>query len=212
MPRNVTFILLPILIGIAAFLYWQHHQRIYQDLGRLEVSQEGDAVILSWHTDIDVPMATRFREAFNEWGSKTGKFVIDLNSPGGALIEGNKVIEQINAMKPSHVIETHVGPNNVCLSMCVPIFLQGENRIASGSSRWMFHEPTAYDYFSDEEVSAPKFERDYYNNRFFERYFTDSAMDPAWRENLRKEWVGKDVWRTGKQLVDERSNIIIDLY
>ncbi|MEM7215732.1 MAG: ATP-dependent Clp protease proteolytic subunit [Pseudomonadota bacterium] len=212
MSRQVTMILMPIFIAVAAYLYWQHHQRTFADQGRLLVSENGNAIVLSWSSEIDVPMVRRFREAFREWSSKTGKFIIDLDSPGGALSEGSKIIELMNSMKRTHFIETHVGNRAICLSMCVPIFLAGENRVAAGSSRWMFHEPSAEDFFTGEKVSVPEFERDYYNDRFFERYFTNSEMNPAWRENLRIEWAGKDVWRTGQQLVDEQSNIILELY
>ncbi|MEM9330233.1 MAG: ATP-dependent Clp protease proteolytic subunit [Pseudomonadota bacterium] len=212
MSARITYVLLPIFLLIAGFLYWQQHQRIYEDRGRLTVTRDGDVVVLSWQSEIDVPMQKRIREAYDAWKDRTKKFVIDLHSPGGALREGRKVIELLNTMKATHLIETHVGSNRACLSMCVPIFLQGESRVASATSKWMFHEPTAYDFFSDEEVHVPEFERNYYNNRFFDRYFTNSEMNPVWRENLRKEWVGKDVWKSGRQLVDERSNIILDLY
>ena len=211
MSGNTFRIAMPILLVIATVLYWQHHQRIFADRGRLNVSQERQAIVLSWHSDIDVPMATRFSEAFSRHRAETGKFIIDLDSPGGALLEGGKVIELMNRMKATHRIETRVGAYNNCLSMCVPIFLAGEKRIASASSRWMFHEPRSSDYFTGEEVIEPEIERRYYNNRFFEKYFTNSAMDARWRENLRKEWVGQDVWKTGRELVDEGSNIITRL-
>lgn len=202
---------MPIFIAIAAWLYWQHTERLFEDKGRLAVYQEGDAVVLEWHSSVRLPMEQRFKEAFREWAGRTGHFIIDLHSNGGALREGNRVIEEINAMKRTHRITTRVQGRHGCLSMCVPIFLQGDERIASARSRWMFHEPRAFDYFDGTEASQPEFERQYYSNRFFDKYFTNSPMAPDWRENLRIEWVGKDVWKTGQELVDERSNIITGL-
>ena len=65
--------------------------------------------------------------------------------------------------------------------------------------------------FEGEEAEVPQIERDYFSNRFFERYFVNSPMDETWRENLRQEWVGKDVWFSGDQLYAENSNIITEL-
>lgn len=211
MSRKKTLILLPLFIAIAAYLYWQQHQRIYADQGRLTIAQERDAVVLYWQGDISVPMAKRFSETFEEWRDKTNRFVIDLNSPGGFLREGGNVIEIIDSLKRTHDVDTRVTAHKYCLSMCVPIFLQGENRIADKSSNWMFHQIVAEDFFTGEEVIVSNSEREYSSNKFFEKYFTNSEMDPSWREGLREEWIGKDVWRTGQQLVNERSNIILEL-
>ena len=76
----------------------------------------------------------------------------------------------------------------------------------------MFHEPSAYDYITDEKVEENESDRKAASDRFFEKYFVNSDMNPQWRDNLQKEWIGKDVWRTGKQLYDERSNVILSLY
>ena len=199
------------MIAIAGLLYWQIHKDIYEDKGRLVVRQDGEVVILSWHSEIMVPMAKRFSEAFSEWGGKTEVFVIDLSSRGGALREGGNVIELINGMKRTHTIITYVGERGSCLSMCVPIYLQGQNRISAVSSRWMFHEPIATDFFSGEEVSIPQQERRRTARRFFDRYFANSDINPEWRDRLQKEWVGKEIWKTGRQLVEENSNIVLEL-
>lgn len=209
--RFASLSLFSVFLIASVFLYQQQHQRIFEDQGRLSVSQEGNAVVLEWHTGIEQPMELRFSEAFEEWADKTDTFIIDLHSNGGALQEGGRIIELINAMKKNHHMITRVTGNNHCLSMCVPIFLSGEERIASATSRWMFHEPQSYDYFDGSKASQPEFERQYYANRFFDKYFVKSVIDPAWRDRLRQEWVGQDVWRSGQQLFDERSNIVTRL-
>lgn len=200
-----------VLCCIAGFMLWQQQSTVYENQGRLSISQEDNAVVLEWNSEIDVPMVRRFQEAFSEWGNRTETFVIDLNSPGGALREGNKLIELIKDMKRSHLIITRVGPRGSCLSMCVPIYLTGETRVASPTSNWMFHEPKSVDYFSGEEGGAPEFEQAYKSERFFDRYFVNSEISPHWRDQLKQEWVGKDVWKTGQQLVNEGSNIITEL-
>lgn len=211
MSRTKTLLLMPIFIVLAAWLYWQQSQRIFEDKGRLKVYEENGSVVMEWHTNVRLPMDQRFTEAFKKWGDQTNEFIIDLHSNGGALREGSRVIESINRMKSSHKITTRVQAGNSCLSMCVPIFLQGDERVAYATSQWMFHEPQAYDYFDGSESNQPEFERRYYSNRFFEKYFTNSVISAQWRETLRQKWVGKDVWKSGQQLVDENSNIITRL-
>lgn len=205
-------IILIVLTAVAVFLYWQKYEDVYKDEGRLQVFKEGDAVILSWASPIELPMERRFQEAYAQWADQTDKFIINLNSGGGSLLEGRLVIDVINQMKKTHLVETTVGEGANCLSMCVPIYLRGEQRSASRNSRWMFHQPSAYDYITDKKVDENEADRSAASDRFFEKYFVNSEMDPQWRDNLQKEWIGKDVWRTGKQLYDERSNVILSLY
>jgi len=212
MPLKANQIALIVLTAVAVFLYWQKYQDVYKDTGRLQISQEGDAVILSWSSSIELPMEHRFQEAYAEWADKTDKFIINLDSGGGALREGRLVIDVIDQMKKTHLVETNVGEGAYCLSMCVPIYLHGEKRSASKNSQWMFHEPAAYDLVTDEKVEENEYDKQAAATRYFEKYFVNSEMDPTWRAQLQKDWVGKDVWYTGQQLKDQRSNIILRLY
>lgn len=212
MNWRINLIALPVIFALIAFLAFRADQRVFADIGRLEIAGPVDGVVtLSWEHEVEVPMARRFEEAFARYGDSADTFVIDLNSPGGALVEGREVIEAISRQKATHTIVTRVGPGSVCLSMCVPIFLQGDRRLASPESIWMFHEPSRWDSFTGEQVDGPKFERDRTSRRFFDRYFRDSPIDRAWLENLEREWKGKDVWRKGQELVDEGSGIITAL-
>jgi len=212
-PSPKVSALLFLILGVAiAFFIWRNDQRIYANEGRLGVKVSERTLELSWRGVVEVPMARRFEEAFNEWASQTDTIVIDLKSPGGALSEGAQVINLIEQMKRTHTIETHVGRFAECLSMCVPIYLRGDRRRAARSSRWMFHEPRSVNAITGEEEKAPDFERRFEGKKFFNRYFVNSPMDPVWRDTLEKEWVGKDVWKSGRDLMDEGSGIIIDVY
>ncbi len=153
-------------------------------------------------------MAYRLGAAFADWKDRTRRIVIELNSPGGALIEGRSVIDAISRMKATHVVETRVAAGEICASMCVPIFLAGQKRIAGPGARFMFHEPSSVDYFTEEEAEKPAFEQRRDAERFFDRYFERSEMDPAWREYLRDAWTGRDVWKTAEELVAEGSNVV----
>ena len=199
-------------IGVAGYMGWQHYQKVYEDKGRLQVAVKGETAVFSWHTGVDLPMARRMIEAFDKSKDKVKRIIIDLSSPGGSLYEGAEVVKVIDHMKKTHRVDTHVGSKGICLSMCVPLFLQGRKRIAGKSSRWMFHEPYFADGFSGQKTKKPDFEEEYTARKFFRRYFTNSEMDAAWRAKLEKDWKGKEVWKTGQQLVEEKSNIITDLF
>lgn len=196
------------LFAALAFFALRSGNKIYETGPDLVVTEEDGAVVFSWHEAVEAPMAHRFREAFEASREKFGHIVIELHSPGGSLAEGRSVIDEIERMKATHRVDTRVAAGGLCASMCVPIFLAGENRIAAADSRFMFHEPTSVDFVTEETVKKPAFEQRMDAERFFERYFTRSPMDAAWRENLREAWKGRDVWKTGAALVAEGSGVV----
>ena len=208
---QLNLLLIAVMFAGIVYLSMRAEQRVYDNQGRLTVREEAGAVVFIWKSGVEIPMARRFEEAFAEWRHVSRHIIIDLHSPGGSLREGEAVIQAINHMKQSHRVDTRVRSGRACLSMCVPIFLTGEERRAAPSSRWMFHEPTARDFFTGEEVPEPEFERRYASAQFVERYFTNSEMDPQWRESLVAEWKGKDVWKSGRDLANEGSGIITRL-
>ncbi len=197
--------------SLAGYMAWDFQQRLFEDKGRLVVSQSTlvpGAITFSWRSDIAVPMAKRLYEAFEKSRDKTGQIVINLHSPGGSLVEGRAVIAVIEYMKKSHRVFTYVGPRSSCLSMCVPIFLRGDERIAAPNSRWMFHEPRNVDFFTEKRIKVPELERQQMIKKYVARNFVNSLIDPVWLKKLLKQWQGKDVWFTGQQLVDEGSGVI----
>ena len=199
------------MFAFTVLLITRNDELVFRDEGRLVVKADpadANAVVFYWRSEVDVPMARRFAEAFEMWKFDADRIVIDLHSPGGVIREGEAVIRVIEHMKRTHVVDTRVRARRACYSMCVPIFLQGEERTAAPSARFMFHEPRAYDYFTGEPVNEPAFERDMASQRFFDRYFVDSPMDPVWRDRLAQEWRGRDVWRSGRELTAEGSNIV----
>ncbi len=199
------------LIAVAGLLAWQHQHKLFEDKGRLGVAIKGQTAVLAWNSRVELPMARRISEAFERSKGQVKRFILILNSQGGSLHEGGKVIEVIDRMKRSHQVLTFVGPKGICLSMCVPIYLQGQKRLAAPDSRWMFHEPIYVDAYTGDETNKPKFEKEFFARRFFDRYFTNSEMDPAWRRRLERDWKGKEVWKTGQQLFEERANIVTQI-
>jgi hypothetical protein len=214
MPIMLNRLLLFSLFGLAAVMAWQFRQRLYEDKRQLAITFDADTagtVVLSWHHEIKLPMAKLMYDAFNEQRDRVRRIVIDLDSPGGSLNEGQAVIELIADMKKTHQVDTRVAATHDCLSMCVPIFLQGEKRMAAASSRWMFHEPRAVDYFSGDDIKKPEFEKKYHSQHYLDKYFRNSPINQDWLAATQPQWQGRDVWRSGRQLFDENSNIINEL-
>lgn len=199
------------IFAVVAWLAWDGDRRAFLEADAVTVRREGDALIFAWRGEVRAPMARLFEDAFAENGREAARIIVELNSPGGSLAEGHAVIDAIGYMKRTHEVETKVAPYAVCLSMCVPIFLQGERRVAAPSSRFMFHQPTAYDYFTEQKIHRPAFEQRMEAERFFRRYLENSPMNAEWGERLKAEWEGKDVWKTGRELVEEGSGIVTEL-
>lgn len=174
---------------------------------RSDPRNEG-TMIFSWRGRIDRPMARDISKEFNNWKDKSSRIVIELDSPGGSVSEGDRVINVIQKMKKTHAVWTYVGPENDCLSMCVPIYLQGRMRVASPTSRWLFHDAKAVDVYTGTEIIMYAHERSQSNFEFFNRYIDRSDVNPKWRNKLRAQMRLGDVWKTGQELKDERSNIV----
>ena len=198
------------LVVVAIVMGWRLYEQKHADTGQLAVSRHGDAVVLVWTGQIELPMHTLLTRAFEEWRGRSGRFLLQLNSPGGSVREGGDVVELLQRIKRTHKLDTYVASREICMSMCVPVFLHGSKRIAAPDARFMFHEPKRF-YDDGSEARGFSFERKALTQRFFSRYFVNSPMDANWRVQLEKDWIGKDIFKSGKQLVEENSGIVTDL-
>jgi len=204
----------PIVFALLVYVALQTERNILKDRGRVRVEEHktrDSALILKWSDTIEAPMTMRFEAALANYNGRVKTIILDFDSSGGSLREGQKMIEWIDLIKQKYRVETIIRAHRHCLSMCVPIYLQGEVRRAAASSRFMFHEPRLVNAMTDEVQEQPQFEKDWSSNRFFDRYFVNSEMDPDWRERLREQWVGKDIWFTGKELVEQHSGVVREL-
>lgn len=207
---NTNRLLLFGLIIVAVVMGWRLYQQKHADTGQLAASLRGKTLIVAWTGRVELPMHTLLARAFDKWRSRSEQILLQLNSPGGSLREGGDVIELLQRIKHTHKLDTYVASAAICMSMCVPIFLQGDNRIAAPDARFMFHEPKRY--FDDgSEAKGFSFEREALTRRFFNKYFVNSPMDAQWRGQLEKDWIGKDIFMSGAQLLEDGSNIVTRL-
>jgi hypothetical protein len=85
-------------------------------------------------------MADYLRTALDRYGTISHRVVLFLNSAGGQVEEGDRVIHVLNELKPTHRLVIAVLDGKLCASMCIPVFLQGDDRLAARTSGWIFGE------------------------------------------------------------------------
>jgi hypothetical protein len=87
-------------------------------------------------------MADDLRAALGKYGTTLNRVVLLLASAGGQVEEGDRVINEI---KLRHQLITVVAHGKLCASMCIPIFLQGEDCLARyGGGDTSFHRRLVY--------------------------------------------------------------------
>lgn len=195
-------------ILVLAGVYRDH---LFEQGGRLQVVTKGvpaDAVLFRWQGKIGPPMQTLIGDAFTEWRDKKRRIVLSLSSPGGYVSYGRDVIAQLDRIKRTHRLDTVVEGRNTCLSMCVPIYLQGQTRYAAPESRWMFHEPRAVDVVRGERIRTSRRETAADTVRFIDDFLRPAGVSEPWLRHLGRQIRGRDYWRTGRQLVQDDAGII----
>jgi hypothetical protein len=106
----------------------------------LDFNEEDATLYIEWSGPIVGGMADYLRSALGKYGTLSHRVVLGLNSAGGQVEEGDRVIQILNEIKQAHRLVTEVLDGNLCASMCIPIFLQGDDRLAARASLWIFHE------------------------------------------------------------------------
>jgi len=183
----------------------------FAGVGRLDVSADadGETVRMYWRGQIDAPMASRLREAYDQHRGKAQKFVLSLSSPGGSLQHGGLVVDLLRQIRKTHALETVVDSRRRCASMCVPVYLQGERRTAAATAQFMFHEVSFREQFAERELDVPASAKQSATDRLFAVYFKPAGVPDAWIRQVRAAMSGGiDVWKTARELIDEDAGIV----
>jgi hypothetical protein len=85
-------------------------------------------------------MADDLRAALGKYGTTLNRVVLFLESAGGQVERAT--VSSRPSTRSSYGTPAHhpVAHGKLCASMCIPIFLQGEDRLAARASLWIFHE------------------------------------------------------------------------
>jgi hypothetical protein len=126
-----------------------------------------------------------------------------LDSAGGQVEEGDRVIEVLNEMKLRHQLTTVVPHGKLCASMCIPIFLQGEDRLAARASIWLFHEAAQRQANGALRTDSAE------TLRLFRKYYAPAGVSMHWLKSIAPLIQEADLWQTGGDLISAKSGIIM---
>ncbi len=176
------------------------------DAGTLKVlpyDSASEAIVMQWDGGVARPMGDQIQAAFEAHKHAAKKVVFRINSGGGSVAEGERVIRLLREIRQTHKLETVVDRGNRCGSMCVFIYLQGERRVAALSSLWLFHEVSHHDPVTKQitRLDRPGWER------LVNAYFGPAGVSPEWTEKMKPHTVKSDYWQTGSDLLNDRSGI-----
>ena len=185
----------------------------------LSISEEPDSIVLGWSGPVQEPMSERVAAALDRYKADQRRLVLILNSPGGSIEHGRKVVAAIQAR--DRAIDTLVQKAGVCASMCVPIFLAGTKRMADPEAYFMFHqvslnisarENMKRQEFSETEKAAFsaafKTIETQATDEFFRSDIGIRGVNVVWLARMREKISGRDIWMSGQQLADEGSGIV----
>lgn len=188
----------------------------------LSISEEPDRIVLGWSGPVQEPMSERVAAAFDRYKADRRRLVLILNSPGGSIEHGRKVVAVIRAR--DRAIDTFVQKAGVCASMCVPIFLAGTKRMADPEAYFMFHQASLSSSarenmkrqeFNESEKAlfsqTVKTIETQVTNEFFRNDIGIRGVSVTWLARMREKISGHDIWMSGQQLVDEGSGIVDSL-
>jgi ATP-dependent protease ClpP protease subunit len=196
----------------------------------LSISEEPDRIVLGWSGPVQEPMSERIAAAFDRYKTDRRRLVLILNSPGGSIEHGRKVVTAIRAR--NQAIDTLVQKAGVCASMCVPIFLAGTRRMADPDAYFMFHQASlnagaregmkenTKDDTKRRELSESqralfkevvKTLETQATDELFRQDIGIRGVNGVWLTGMRKKVRGRDVWMSAQQLMDEGSGIVDSL-
>ena len=148
-------------------------------------------------------MAESVRTAFAKYASVSHRIVLFLNSPGGYVEEGERLIHVLQEIRQTHRLTTVVSHGKFCASMCIPIYLQGNDRFAARASIWVFHEAADREADGTERIDVEE------TLRLFRRYYLPAGVSTEWIRKLLPVIKEANFWQTGGDLISGKTGIIM---
>jgi len=197
------------IVAVAVMLATQVRPASAEEVGQGRLRVKGatsgsNTVVMAWHGEIAAPMAAQISEAFESRKAGATRFVLLLDSGGGSVAEGERVIDVLRRIKQTHELMTAVAHGHKCGSMCVFIYVQGHERVAALTSAWLFHEVSRVDPHTKQIITLnrPRWEQ------LIDKYFVPAGISEAWIADMKQYTFGSDYWQTGADLIQSSSGII----
>jgi hypothetical protein len=157
---------------------------------------------MSWSGPVTTGMADALRTTFATYADRTHRVALFLASPGGSVEEGERVIHVLKKIAETHRLATIVMHGQICASMCILIYLQGDDRYAARSSLWVFHEAGRQDGEGDVTVDWRE------TMRLLRAYYVPAGVSIEWINGLLPLIKESNYWQTGQDLIMANSGII----
>jgi ATP-dependent protease ClpP protease subunit len=168
-----------------------------------EFNKEDGTLYIDLSGPIVAGMADDVRAALGKYGTTLNRVVLFLDSAGGQVDDGDRVIEVLNEIKLRHQLITVVPHGKLCASMCIPIFLQGEDRLAARASIWLFHEAAQRQANGVLRTDTAE------TWRLFRKYYAPAGVSMHWLKSIAPMIQEADLWQTGGDLISAKSGIIM---
>lgn len=189
------------VLGIILFLNFQClAQMVPGHVEILDLGENSEFSVIKVTGMILSPMADELSELLDKISSGQ-RLILDFKSEGGESREGYKIIEAIKKHKARLKIDTFVDNGALCASMCIPLFMQGQTRIAGARSSFMFHGASPINTNVPNPISS--------------RVYTDALVEAGasaeWVESLWSQGIFSkpmEYWANGEELFAEKSNIV----
>jgi ATP-dependent protease ClpP protease subunit len=169
----------------------------------LEFNQADGTLEIEWSGLIVAGVADELRASVAKYGTSLKRVVLFLDSAGGQVDEGDRVIAVLNEIKQGHRLATVVPHGKLCASMCIPIFLQGDDRFAARASLWIFHEASQALASGGQRTDMTE------TWRLFRKYYGSAGVSSHWLKSIAPLIKGADLWQTGGDLIDAKTGIIM---
>src|SRR5215470_7752777 len=169
----------------------------------LEFNKEDGTLYIDLSGPIVAGTADNVRAALGKYGTTLNRVVLFLDSAGGRVDDGDRVIEALNEIKLRHQLITVVPHGKLCASMCIPIFLQGEDRLAARASLWIFHEAAQRQANGERRTDMAE------TWRLFRKYYVPAGVAVSWLKSIAPMIKEADLWQTGGDLISAKSGIIM---
>jgi hypothetical protein len=170
-----------------------------------EATDATNMVVIEYEGPVAFPMAENLQAIWEEVkkNSRFEKVLLRLNSPGGSDAHGLKAIDVLKEIRERVSLITLVGENDLCASMCIAIYVQGETRYASPASSWMFHGASRF-MSNIPSLSRTKQYFDLFNDRAIDSSFINFLFENSYVTTPGAYWI------SGGELA-EKSNIVTKL-
>lgn len=131
------------------------------------------------------------------------QLILRLNSPGGSVPEGQLMIEELKALKAKGVqLITEVRNGDQCGSMCLPIYLTGDERHAGDVAAFYFHGVLTNALCTEIDSAATEKYLEQMLSLGMNRGFAEKLKSEAVFATPSKTWFsGKDLFKEGRGFI-----------